>query len=236
MRKDQRPHDALRPVSLQRGFQPHAYSSILMTMGETQVACAVSLEDSVPAFLKNTGKGWITAEYGMLPCSTHSRMPREAVRGRTGRTYEIQRLIGRALRAMLDLDLLGEVTLRIDCDVLKADGGTRTAAITGAAVALQDAVRRMAREDMLETMPQILPVAAVSVGLVNGSALLDLDYAEDSAAEVDGNFVMTADGRFVEVQSTAEGRPFFPAELEQMVALARKGIQELLVLFEQERK
>lgn len=233
MRKNQRPDDALRPLAVELGFQPHAYSSVLLTLGGTQVSCAVSLENAVPPFLKDTGKGWVTAEYGMLPCSTHSRMQREAGRGRSGRTYEIQRLIGRSLRVMLDMSLMGEVTLRVDCDVLKADGGTRTASITGAAIALRNALRRMLQEGLLEKAPEILPVAAVSVGLVNGRVLLDLDYEEDSSAEVDGNFVMTADGRFVEVQSTAEGKPFSASEFAEMAALAQKGITALLKLWQE---
>lgn len=228
MRKDQRGNDELRPVSIEKGFQPHAYSSILITIGGTQVACAVTLEDSPPPFLKDTGQGWITAEYGMLPCSTNSRMKREAARGRSGRTYEIQRLIGRSLRTIVDLAALGEVTLRVDCDVLKADGGTRTASITGGAIALKAAIMRMHQEGRLASLPQLMPVSAVSVGLVNGKALLDLDYAEDSTAEVDANFVMTGDGRFVEVQSTAEGEPFSGKEFEQMTSLACQGIKQLL--------
>ena len=228
MRNDQRAHDQLRPVTVERGFQPHAYASVLITMGGTQVSCAVTLEQSVPPFLRDTGQGWITAEYGMLPCSTNSRMKREAAKGRSGRTYEIQRLIGRSLRTMVDLTTLGEVSLRVDCDVLKADGGTRTASITGAALALQDAFRRMIEEEVIATMPVVLPVAAISVGVVEGKVLLDLNYEEDSSAEVDANFVMTGDGRWVEAQSTAEGSPFSPDEFTQMAALARKGIDELL--------
>lgn len=232
MRKDQRGNDELRPVTLEKGFQPYAYSSILITIGGTQVACAVTLEESPPPFLKDTGQGWITAEYGMLPCSTHSRMKREAARGRSGRTYEIQRLIGRSLRTIVDLSLLGERTLRVDCDVLKADGGTRTASITGAAIALRAAIMRMHHERLVASLPPLLPLAAVSVGLVNGEPLLDLDYDEDSAAEVDANFVMTGDGRFVEVQSTAEGRPFAREEFERLTALAGQGIDQLLSWWE----
>lgn len=228
MRNDQRGQDQLRPVAIERGFQPHAYASVLITMGGTQVSCAVTLETSPPPFLKDTGQGWITAEYGMLPCSTNSRMKREAAKGRSGRTYEIQRLIGRSLRTIVDLRLLGEVTLRVDCDVLKADGGTRTASITGAGLALRDAISRMHREGLLADMPALLPVAAVSVGKVDGQVLLDLNYGEDSAAEVDANFVMTGDGRWVEAQSTAEGAPFSPDDFSRMAELARKGIDELL--------
>ncbi|HIJ79735.1 MAG: ribonuclease PH [Desulfobulbaceae bacterium] len=231
MRNDQRADDQLRPVTVERGFQPHAYASVLITMGGTQVSCAVTLEKSVPPFLKDSGQGWITAEYGMLPCSTNSRMQREAAKGRSGRTYEIQRLIGRSLRTMVDLTTLGEVSLRVDCDVLKADGGTRTASITGAALALQDAFNRLLAEGVITALPAVLPVAAISVGVVAGKVLLDLNYEEDSAAEVDANFVMTADGRWVEAQSTAEGNPFSPEEFSQMAGLARKGIDELLGLW-----
>ncbi|MFA7346946.1 MAG: ribonuclease PH [Desulfurivibrionaceae bacterium] len=231
MRNDQRAADALRPVTIEKGFQPQAYSSLLITMGGTQVCCAITMEPSVPPFLRGMGQGWITAEYGMLPCSTNSRMQREAAKGRSGRTYEIQRLLGRSLRTMVDLSLLGEVTLRVDCDVLKADGGTRTASITGAAIALRDALDRMLREGVLATPVEILPVAAISVGMVDGEALLDLNYLEDSNAEVDANFVMTGDGRWVEAQSTAEGKPFSPEDFIRMAALARKGIDELFTLW-----
>ena len=231
MRNDQRAADALRPVTIEKGFQPQAYASVLITMGGTQVCCAITMETSVPPFLRGTGQGWITAEYGMLPCSTNSRMQREAAKGRSGRTYEIQRLLGRSLRTMVDLALLGEVTLRVDCDVLKADGGTRTASITGAAIAMRDALERMLREGVLATMPEILPVAAISVGMVDGEALLDLNYLEDSNAEVDANFVMTGDGRWVETQCTAEGKPFSPEDFIRMAALARKGIDELFTLW-----
>jgi ribonuclease PH len=228
MRHDQRRPDELRPVAIDWNFQPHAYGSLLFTMGGTQVLCAVSLEEGVPPFLKGSGQGWITAEYGMLPGATHTRGRREAATGRSGRTYEIQRLIGRSLRTMVDLARLGEHTLRVDCDVLKADGGTRTASITGAALALRDAIRRMVAEGRVEMMPPIKPVAAVSAGLVAGEPLLDLCYEEDSRAEADANFVMTSDGRWVEIQMTAEGRPFSQEELERVTALARRGIGELL--------
>ncbi|OGR06416.1 MAG: ribonuclease PH [Deltaproteobacteria bacterium RIFOXYD12_FULL_53_23] len=231
MRNEQRAADALRPVTIEKGFQPQAYASVLITMGGTQVCCAITMEASVPSFLRGTGQGWITAEYGMLPCSTNSRMQREAAKGRSGRTYEIQRLLGRSLRSMVDLTSLGEVTLRVDCDVLKADGGTRTASITGAAIALRDALARLHREGVLATLPEILPVAAISVGMVDGEALLDLDYAEDSRAEVDANFVMTGDGRWVETQCTAEGKPFGPEDFCRMAALARQGIDELFALW-----
>ncbi len=228
MRHDQRAADALRPLTIERGFQPHAYASVLITMGGTQVCCAVTFEQDAPPFLRDTGQGWITAEYGMLPTSTNSRMRREAAKGRSGRTYEIQRLIGRSLRTIVDLKTLGEVTLRVDCDVLKADGGTRTASITGAGLAIKDAISRMHQEGVIEEMPQLLPVAAISVGVVDGEVLLDLDYKEDSSAEVDANFVMTGDGRWVEAQSTAEGAPFSPDDFTHMAELARMGIDELL--------
>ena len=233
MRIDQRAADALRSVTIEKGFQPQAYASLLISMGGTQVCCAVTLETSVPPFLKGKGQGWLTAEYGMLPCSASSRMQREAAKGRSGRTYEIQRLIGRSLRTMVDLNLLGEVTLRVDCDVIKADGGTRTASITGAAIAMRDALDRMHHEGLLSTMPEVLPVAAISAGIVDGQPLLDLNYAEDSSAEVDANFVMTGDGRWVETQCTAEGKPYWPEDFGRMAVLARKGINELLALWAQ---
>jgi ribonuclease PH len=228
MRNDQRRPDQLRTLIIENDFQPHPYASVLISFGSTQVLCAVSLEEGVPPFLKGSGKGWITAEYGMLPGATHTRGRREAATGRSGRTYEIQRLIGRSLRTMVDLALLGEHTLRVDCDVLKADGGTRTAAITGAALALRDAIRRMAAEGRLATMPPLQPLAAVSAGLVAGEAVLDLNYEEDSRADADANFVLTGDGRWVEIQMSAEGRPFSEEEFAQVAALARQGIGELL--------
>ncbi|MBU3936347.1 MAG: ribonuclease PH, partial [Proteobacteria bacterium] len=182
MRNDQRAADALRPVTIEKGFQPEAYASLLITMGGTQVCCAVTMETSVPPFLRGSGKGWITAEYGMLPCSTSSRMQREAAKGRSGRTYEIQRLLGRSLRIMVDLAQLGEVTLRVDCDVLKADGGTRTASITGAFVALALAFEKLRAAGKIARVPLLDHVAAVSVGVVDGAVLLDLCYQEDSRA------------------------------------------------------
>jgi ribonuclease PH len=185
----------------------------------------------VPPFLKDSGQGWITAEYGMLPCATSTRSRRESITGKSGRTSEIQRLIGRSLRMMVDLNSLGERTLRVDCDVLNADGGTRTASITGAALAVRNALGRMANDGRLKKMPQILPVAAVSVGLVGGVAMLDLDYREDSQAEVDANFVMAGDGRWIEIQSTAENEPFDHEIFLSLSGLARKGIQELLDLW-----
>jgi ribonuclease PH len=222
----------MRPVEIIHNIQPQAAASLLIKMGNTQVICAVSVEDAVPPFLRGSGQGWITAEYGMLPASTNTRMQREAARGRSGRTYEIQRLIGRSLRMMVDLQTLGEKTFRLDCDVINADGGTRTASITGAALALRQAIKGEFTHGNLAVMPDILPIAAISAGLVDGQALLDLEYSEDSRAEVDANFVMTADGRWIEAQSTAEGRPFSPEDFTTLADLARKGINELLALWE----
>jgi ribonuclease PH len=221
--------DALRPVRLTRGYTRHAEGSVLAEFGETRVLCTVSVENRVPPFLKDKGRGWLTAEYGMLPRATHTRGEREAARGRqSGRTQEIQRLIGRALRAVVDLGALGERTLQVDCDVLQADGGTRTAAITGAFVAVHDALGWMKREGMLAALPVRDFVAAVSVGLSGGAALLDLDYAEDSSCDTDMNVVMTGAGRFVEVQGTAEGEPFARAQMDALLALAERGIRELV--------
>jgi ribonuclease PH len=221
--------DELRPVRLTRGYTRHAEGSVLVEFGETRVLCTASVEARVPAFLKDKGRGWLTAEYGMLPRATHTRGEREAARGRqSGRTQEIQRLIGRALRAVVDLGALGERTLQLDCDVLQADGGTRTAAITGAFVAAHDALAWMRKEGMLQALPVKDFVAAVSVGMKDGVALLDLDYAEDSACDTDMNVVMTGAGRFVEVQGTAEGAPFARAEMDALVALAERGIGELI--------
>lgn len=232
MRSDNRAADEPRPISVEFDAQPHADGSVLMTMGGTRVLCGVSVEAGVPPFLRGTGRGWITAEYGMLPCATHSRGRREAVTGRSGRTYEIQRLIGRSLRMMVDLQDLGETTLRVDCDVINADGGTRCASITGAALALRRALGRMTAAAALASLPPILPVAAISVGIVDGEVLLDLDYAEDSRAEVDANFVMAGDGRWIEMQCTAEGRPMQPELFGRMTELAGKGIKELLQLWD----
>ena len=228
MRTNQRGCDQLRPLTIEEGFQPHAYSSVLIVLGGTRVACGVSLEEAAPPFLKGSGQGWITAEYGMLPCATHSRSQREAIKGRSGRTYEIQRLIGRSLRTVVDLATLGEITLRVDCDVLSAYGGTRTAAITGGALALRNAIHRMHAEGRLASLPSLMPVAAVSAGIVNGVPHLDLDYSEDSSAEVDANFVMTGAGHWVEIQSTAEGAPFTDEQFAALASLARQGITELL--------
>jgi ribonuclease PH len=208
MRKNGRQDNELRQVSIEKGFLPHAAGSLLIKMGGTHVACAVSVEESVPRFLEESEQGWITAEYGMLPWATHTRGQREAARGRSGRTYEVQRLIGRSLRMMVDLKSLGPRTLRVDCDVIRADGGTRTAAISGAALVVRDVI------------------------IVDGRALLDLDYEEDSQAEVDANFVMCKDGRLVEVQCSAEGSPFSRAELDQLSDLAFHGIRQMLSLWD----
>jgi ribonuclease PH len=221
--------EQLRPVRLTRAYTRHAEGSVLVEFGDTKVLCTASVEDRVPGFLRGQGRGWVTAEYGMLPRATHTRGDREAARGKqSGRTQEIQRLIGRALRAVVDLPALGENTLHIDCDVLQADGGTRTASITGAFVAVHDALTWMRGKGMIATLPVKDFVAAVSVGLVGGAPMLDLDYAEDSGCQTDMNVVMTGAGRFVEVQGTAEGEPFARAELDRLLALAGGGIAELV--------
>jgi ribonuclease PH len=227
---DRRP-DELRAVRFERGYQRHAEGSVLVEFGMTRVLCAASVEDRVPPFLKGQGQGWVTAEYGMLPRSTHTRNAREAARGRQGgRTLEIQRLIGRSLRAVLDLRALGERTVTIDCDVLQADGGTRTAAITGAYVALVEAMRRLRKAGTLRSDPLHGQVAAVSVGLYRGIPVLDLDYAEDVEAETDMNVVMNDAGAFVEIQGTAEGHAFRRSELDQLLDLAAAGVTDLLRL------
>ncbi len=221
--------DELRPVRLTRRYTKHAEGSVLVEFGDTRVLCTASVEEKVPGFLKGKGEGWLTAEYGMLPRATNTRSDREAARGKqSGRTHEIQRLIGRSLRAVFDLRLLGERTLHIDCDVIQADGGTRTAAITGGYVAAVDASRWLRERGMIENLPVRDHVAAVSVGVFEAAAILDLDYAEDSQCETDMNVVMTGHGRFVEVQGTAEGEPFTEAQMAAMMALARKGVSELV--------
>lgn len=229
-RSENRAADALRPVTMERGIQLHADASVLIRMGNTHVICGLTIEEKVPPFLEGKGQGWITAEYGMLPCATRGRYQRETG-GRSGRTLEIQRLIGRSLRMMVDLKAIGERTLRLDCDVLNADGGTRTAAITGAALALRDGLNKLVAEGRLDRLPPILPVAAVSAGVIDSMPLLDLDYREDSAAEVDANFVMAGDGRWVEIQTTAEGAPISDDVFQELMTLARKGINELLALW-----
>ena len=228
LRPSRRAFDALRPVSLEAGAAKYAEGSCLAKFGDTHVLCAATVEERVPPFLRNTGKGWVTAEYGMLPRSTLSRTEREAARGRqSGRTQEIQRLIGRSLRAVTDLAALGERQIRIDCDVLQADGGTRTAAVTGGWVALHQACQRLVATGGLAALPLADSVAAVSCGVVGSGAVLDLDYAEDSQALTDANFVLTGTGGIVEVQATAEGAPFDEALFAEMLRLARAGIGEL---------
>jgi ribonuclease PH len=223
--------DELRPVRFTRGFIKHAEGSTLVEFGDTRVLCTASIEDTVPPFLRGKGQGWITAEYGMLPRSTHTRSAREAARGKqSGRTQEIQRLIGRSLRAVVDLKALGERTITIDCDVLQADGGTRTAAITGGHVALVDACEALIRRRVLSASPLHGQIAAVSVGIVGGTAVLDLDYSEDSQAETDMNVVMNNGGAFVEIQGTAEGHAFRRHELDALLDLAAAGIGRLLAL------
>ena len=228
-RTDGRKPDEKRPVTITTGYLPWAEGSAMIDMGGTQVLCAVTIENRLPAFLRGTGSGWVTAEYGMLPRSTMERTDREAARGRqSGRTQEIQRLVGRSLRAVTNLDILGDRTFTIDCDVLKADGGTRTASITGAYVALHQAMQTLVDAGTYAAIPMSTAVAATSAGIVEGVALLDLCYEEDAAAGVDFNFVMTGDGRFVEVQGTAEDQPFTREEMEELFGLADKGIKELL--------
>ena len=219
----------LRPIRITRGFTRHAEGSVLIEFGETRVLCTASVEESVPPFLRGKGQGWLTAEYGMLPRSTHTRSPREAAKGKqSGRTQEIQRLIGRSLRAVVDMHALGERQITIDCDVLQADGGTRTAAITGACVAVHDALEGLVRAGKLPANPMRDFVAAVSVGIYKGVPVLDLDYLEDSDCETDMNVVMTGSGGFVEVQGTAEGSPFSRAELDALLDLAGAGIARLV--------
>ncbi len=222
--------DILRVVSIQRGFTKHAEGSVLVAFGDTHVLCTASVEDKVPPHKRGSGQGWVTAEYGMLPRATHTRGDREAAKGKqSGRTQEIQRLIGRSMRAVFDLAALGERTIAIDCDVLQADGGTRTAAITGAYVAAHDAVTWMLERQMIAATPIRDAVAAVSVGIVGGVPMLDLDYREDSACDTDMNVVMTAAGHFVEVQGTAEGAAFTRAEMNRLLDLATRGIASLVV-------
>ncbi len=228
MRNDGRNAAVLRSIIITRNFTKHAEGSVLIEFGDTKVLCTASVEESVPPFLRGKGTGWVTAEYAMLPRATHTRSPREAAKGKqTGRTLEIQRLIGRSLRAVTDLAKLGERSIYIDCDVIQADGGTRTASITGAYVALFDALTTLKTKGLLTEIPLKEAVAAVSVGIVGGKALLDLNYLEDSAAEVDMNFVITSSGRFVEVQGTAEAEPFTSAEMDAMRDLAVDGVQQL---------
>jgi len=229
MRPSGRAPDELRALSFERQYTKHAAGSTLIKVGDTQVLCTACVEERVPPWMKGKGAGWITAEYGMLPGATHSRARREASAGKqSGRTQEIQRLIGRALRAAIDLQALGERTITLDCDVLQADGGTRTASITGAFVSLTDAVNGLLKDGKIKKNPLHGSVAAISVGIYNGTPVLDLDYPEDSSAETDMNVVMNDSGGFIEIQGTAEGHAFRDNELESMLALARKGIAELI--------
>jgi ribonuclease PH len=234
VRAKARAADALRPVGITRGYTVHAEGSVLIEFGDTRVLCTASVEEKVPPHKRGSGEGWVTAEYGMLPRATHTRSDREAARGKqSGRTQEIQRLIGRSMRAVFDLKKLGERTIQLDCDVLQADGGTRTAAITGAFVAAQDAVNGLLAAGKIAESPIIAQVAAISVGIVQGTALLDLEYTEDSACDTDMNVVMTGAGHFVEVQGTAEGAAFSRAEMDSLLTLAEKGITELMRLQQQ---
>jgi ribonuclease PH len=229
MRTDNRRADQMRPVEIETGYLKTAEGSALITVGNTRVLCAASIEDSVPQFLRGTGKGWVTAEYAMLPRATQKRTPREVSKGKpSGRTHEIQRLIGRSLRAAVDLDLLGERSILVDCDVIQADGGTRTASITGAYVALATAIGQLMKFGALKKSPLIDLVAATSAGIVGGEPMVDLDYEEDSQADVDMNLVMTGSGKFVEVQATAEHHPFDDTQLGRLIELARHGIRELM--------
>lgn len=234
MRSDGRGAGSLRDIKITRHFIKHAEGAVLVEFGDTKVICTASVEDSVPPFLRGKGTGWVTAEYSMLPRSTHTRSAREAARGKIGgRTHEIQRLIGRSLRAVTDLTLLGERSIVIDCDVIQADGGTRTASITGAYVALVDALRLLVERGSLPAIPVKEAVAAVSVGIVKGEILLDLNYVEDSAAEVDMNFVMTTSDRFVEVQGTAESEPFTVEQMDGICVVAIEGIRQLFAMQEE---
>lgn len=228
-RSDQRSPEQLRPVVILPNYIKHAEGSVLISCGDTRVICTASVEGKIPSFLRGTGQGWVTSEYGMIPRSTNTRMLRESSKGRlSGRTQEIQRLIGRSLRSVVDMSALGERTFWLDCDVIQADGGTRTASITGSFVALALAVARLRREGVLETAPLLDYVAAVSVGIVDGESRLDLDYQEDAGAEVDMNIVMTGQEAFVEVQGTAEGKPFSEEQLQFLLGLARTGIRQLI--------
>lgn len=231
MRPDGRRADEMRPVSIARDFIRHAEGSVLITVGETKVVCTASVEEKVPQFLRETGQGWVTAEYGMLPRSTKTRTQRETSAGRpSGRTFEIQRLVGRSLRGITDLPALGERTIWIDCDVIQADGGTRTAAISGAFIALADAFHTLRENGRLVKLPLKDFVAATSVGVVEGQVMLDLCYAEDAIADVDMNIVMTGSGKFIEVQGTAEEAPFDRIQLDAMLQMAGSGIQELIAI------
>ena len=231
IRPSGRAADALREVCLEPHFAKYAEGSCLVRFGDTHVLCTASVDEKVPPFLRNSGKGWVTAEYGMLPRATHSRTDREAAKGKqSGRTQEIQRLIGRSLRAVTNLEAMGERQIKIDCDVLQADGGTRTAAITGSYVALHLALAKLVKDGLIAKMPLSGQVAAISCGLYQGHAVLDLDYAEDSACQADSNFVLTADGGIVEIQATAEQDPFTDSQFAELLRLARHGVSQLLLL------
>ena len=231
LRAGARPANAMRAVRITRDFTMHAEGSVLIEFGNTKVLCTASVEEKVPPHKRGSGEGWVTAEYGMLPRATHTRSDREAARGKqSGRTQEIQRLIGRSMRAVFDLKALGERTIQLDCDVLQADGGTRTASITGAFVAAEDAVKKLLSSGKITASPIIAQVAAISVGIVQGTPLLDLEYTEDSACDTDMNVVMTGAGHFVEVQGTAEGAAFSREEMNALLALAEKGVGELMLL------
>ena len=234
VRSSARAANELRPVRITRGYTMHAEGSVLIEFGATKVLCTASVEEKVPPHKRGSGEGWVTAEYGMLPRATHSRNDREAARGKqSGRTQEIQRLIGRSMRAVFDLKKLGERTIQLDCDVLQADGGTRTAAITGAFVAAQDAINGLLAAGKITESPIVASVAAISVGIVQGMPLLDLEYTEDAACDTDMNVVMTGAGHFVEVQGTAEGLAFSRTEMDSLLTLAEKGITDLMVLQQQ---
>ncbi|XBQ16791.1 MAG: ribonuclease PH [Oceanicaulis sp.] len=231
MRPDGRATDALRPVSFETGFSPYAEGSCLVKMGGTHVLCTASVDETTPPWLRGQGKGWVTAEYAMLPRATHTRTRREVTSGKvSGRTQEIQRLIGRSLRAAIDLKALGERQILIDCDVLQADGGTRTASITGAWLALKLACRYLVEEEVIKSDPVHAEIAAVSCGIIKGEARLDLEYEEDRVAETDANFVLTADGRVIEVQATAEDKPIEQTQFDELFALARKGVADLCAM------
>ena len=233
MRISERRPDELRPVSLETHVNAYAEGSCLIKCGNTHVLCTASLEEKVPNWVKGTGSGWVTAEYGMLPRSTSVRMDREAKKGQTGRTHEIQRLIGRSLRAVVDLKAMGEVSVKVDCDVLQADGGTRTASVTGGFVALYLALKKLADEKIIKKFPITDTVSAISCGICNGEPVLDLDYEEDSTAGTDSNFVITGSGGLVEIQGTAEHAPFSPEEFLKLLTLAQKGTRELALLQKQ---
>ncbi|MDA9914096.1 ribonuclease PH [Methylophilaceae bacterium] len=233
MRSNNRTNSQHRPIKITRNYTCHAEGSVLIQCGQTHVLCNVSVIEGVPSFLKGQGQGWLTAEYGMLPRSTSSRMQREAARGKqSGRTQEIQRLIGRSLRAMIDLTKIGENTLQVDCDVLQADGGTRTASITGAACAIEDAVEYMLKTKLISESPIIKKIAAISAGIVESKVLVDLDYEEDSNCETDMNIVMTEDKQFIEIQGTAEGNPFSQDELNEILTLSSDAIQSIFEITE----